>query len=217
VARRQEEVEVSVRTLYKNVNRTVVRSAVVLVCGALLLGCGSGSAAPSTTTTIALPAESITTTVPASSGTPTTAGVTTCPTASLKVSAASGGIAAGSAHETFALTNDGASTCTVSGYATLSFFGASGAGGAGAGSSSSVTVNKTGAPAPTVTLVAKAAASFSMRYSDEPVGGAGCDTVTSGQMSLPGSAEILAFPVSLTLCGGSVVIGPLEAAGAQTS
>lgn len=134
----------------------------------------------------------------------------------LNATATSAGIAAGSAYETFSLTNGGPTSCTVEGYVNLAFFGASGAGGAGAGPRLSVTVNETGAVPATVTLASQATAEVSMRYSDVPVGGVGCDTVASADLSLAGAAETLTFPASLTLCGGSVEVGPLGPAGSQS-
>ncbi len=131
----------------------------------------------------------------------------------LSASAASGGIAAGTGYETFMVTNGGPSSCSVQGYAALALFGPSAAGGAGVGPRLSVTVAKTGVSAAQTTLATHHVASFSMRYSNEPVGGGACETVASAELTLPGDAETLSFPVSLTICGGSVQIGPF---GAQT-
>lgn len=190
------------------------RASLILIAGIFLAGCGFGSSTPTTTTTTSSTTTS--TTLPATSTSTPTTEVARCSTGVLNAAASSGGIAAGSAYESFSVTNTGPSTCAVSGFANLALFGASGASGAGAGSRFNVTVTHTTATPTTVTLATHATAAFSMRYSDEPVGGMGCDTVASAEISLPGSAESLAFPVSLTLCGGSVEIGPLGPPGSQT-
>jgi hypothetical protein len=102
----------------------------------------------------------------------------------------------------------------VKGYVNLAFFGPSAAGGAGAGPHLSVTVAETNAASAQVTLATHDSATFSMRYSSEPVGGGGCVTVASAELGLPGGSETLSFPVTLTVCGGGVQIGPLGAPGA---
>ena len=176
------------------------------------MGCGIGTSSPPTTSTSSTTTSSEpVTTLP----TTTTTVVPRCSTGVLNATATSSGIAAGSAYETFSLKNAGPSVCVVSGFANLAFFGTSGAGGAGAGSPLTVTISESGT-ATTTALVPNATATFSMRYSDEPVGGGGCVTVASAEVSLPGNAESLAFPVSLTLCGASVVIGPLGKAGSSS-
>jgi len=140
-----------------------------------------------------------------------------CSTGVLTASASSGGIAAGTGYETFSVINGGPSRCFVTGYANLAFFGPSAAGGAGTGPHLSVTVNETGVTGAQVTLSTHESGSFSMRYSNEPVGGLGCVTVASAELSLPGAPETLSFPMSLTLCGGTVQIGPFGSPGPQTS
>ena len=139
-----------------------------------------------------------------------------CSTGVLSASAASGGIAAGTGYETFMITNGGPSACFVKGYATLTLFGPSAAGGAGVGPRLDVTVAQSGVSAAQITLATHHVASFSMRYSNEPVGGGGCETVASAEITLPGDTETLSFPVSLTICGGSVQIGPYGPPGTQT-
>jgi hypothetical protein len=192
------------------------RASLVLIGGLLLAGCGFGSSTPTTTSTSTSTSTTTTTTIPATSTSTTTTAIARCSTGVLNASASSGGIAAGSAYETFSVTNTGPATCAVSGFANLALFGASGAGGAGAGPRLAVTVTDTTASPATLTLATRSTAAFSMRYSDEPVGGVGCDTVASAEISLPGSAESLTFPVSLTVCGGSVEIGPFGPPGSQT-
>ena len=114
------------------------------------------------------------------------------------------------------ITNGGPSACFVKGYATLTLFGPSAAGGAGVGPRLVVTVAQSGVAATQITIATHHVASFSMRYSNEPVGGGGCETVASAEITLPGDTETLSFPVSLTICGGSVQIGPYGPPGAQT-
>jgi len=150
-----------------------------------------------------------------SQSTTTTIGLQACSTGVLSASATSAGIAAGTGYETFMITNGGPSGCFVKGYATLTLFGPSAAGGAGVGPRLAVTVAQSGASAAQIALAAHHVASFSMRYSNEPVGGGGCETVASAEITLPGESETLSFPVSLTICGGSVQIGPFGPPGSQ--
>jgi Protein of unknown function (DUF4232) len=186
---------------------------VLIGAGVVLLGCGGGT--PTTTTTSTSPPPTTATTIPASS-TPTTIGLQACSTGVLSASAVSGGIAAGTGYESFTVTNGAPSSCFVKGYATLELFGPSSAGGAGVGPRLSITVSQTGAAAAQETLRTHGSSSFSMRYSNEPVGGVGCQMVASAELSPPGSTQTLSFPVTLTVCGGSVQIGPFGSPGTQT-
>jgi hypothetical protein len=198
----------------RSLRSSVVKVLVLVGAGVVLLGCGSGPSTTTTTTTSSTTptTESTTTT----QSTTTTIALQACSTGVLSASAASGGIAAGTGYETFMITNGGPSPCSVKGYATLTLFGPSAAGGAGVGPRLTVTVAQSGVSAAQITLATHHVASFSMRYSNEPVGGGGCVTVASAEITLPGESETLSFPVSLTICGGSVQIGPYGPPGAQT-
>jgi len=189
------------------------RVLAVIAAGAGLLGCGNAATTTTTTSSTTTSTTQVTTTSPS---TTTTIGLQACSTGVLSVSAASGGIAAGTGYETFKVTNGAPSACFLKGYATLALFGLSAAGGAGLGPRLNVTVAQSGATAAQITLAPHDSASFSMRYSNEPVGGGGCETVGSAEITPPGDTEVLSFPVSLTICGGSVQIGPLGPPGAQT-
>jgi hypothetical protein len=191
-----------------------VKVLVLVGAGVVLFGCGSG---PSTTTTTSTSSTTSTTELTTTSQpTTTTIGLQVCSTGVVSAAAASGGIAAGTGYEAFTITNNGPSPCSVKGYATLTLFGPSAAGGAGVGPRLSVTVAQSGASVTQITLASHHVASFSMRYSNEPVGGGGCATVASAEMTLPGDTETLSFPVSLTICGGSVQVGPFGPPGTQT-
>jgi hypothetical protein len=195
-------------------SESLAKLLVLVGAGVILLGCGTGSSTP-TTTSSSSPSTTSTQATTTTSPTTTTAALQACSTDVLTASAVSGGIAAGTGYEIFKLANGGPSRCYVSGYVDLAFFGPSAAGGAGTGSRINVTVSETGTTGAQVKLSAHDTASFSMRYSNEPVGGAGCDTVASAEISLPSQTQTLSFPVSLTICG-SVQIGPLGPPGTQT-
>jgi hypothetical protein len=190
-----------------------VKVIVLIGAGAVLLGCGSG---PTTTTTTSSATTTTTTPTTTSQQTTTTVALEACSTGVLSAAAASGGIAAGTGYESFTVTNGAPSACFVNGFATLQLFGPSSAGGAGVGPRLSITVTHTGVAPAQVTLRTHGSSSFSMRYSNEPVGGVGCQTVASAELSPPGSAQTLSFPVTLTICGGSVQIGPFGSARTQT-
>jgi hypothetical protein len=61
------------------------------------------------------------------------------------------------------------------------------------------------APVP-VTLSSGGTAEFIVIANDVPVGGVGCSTVASVDVSIPGTSEALAVPVALRPCGGSVTV-----------
>lgn len=191
----------------------LARCGLVVVGGLAVFGCGSKPAATSTTTTSTVPS---TTLAPASTTSTVPGTPPTCSTGVLSAAASTGGSAAGSAYETVTLTNGGPTTCAVDGYPTIAFFAPSAAGGAGAGAKLDIAVQDGGGPAPTlVTLAAKGQAEFLVLFSDVPAGGVGCSTVASAEMSLPGSSESLTFPMSISLCGGSVRLYPFGAPGSE--
>ena len=149
-----------------------------------------------TTTTTTLPSGGSTTTT-------TTAVPTSCSTGVLGLSTAAGGIAAGTAYSVFTLDNRGPSACSLDGYPNLVFFGPSGAGGSGAGPKLSIGLVDAGpAPRP-VTLKSGGSAEFILVYHDVPVGGVGCETVGSVDVSLPSSSEVLSALLSISACGGT--------------
>ena len=189
-----------------------VRLALVAGGGLLLFGCGSSPSSTGTTTTQV----STTTTVASStSSTSTTAPANPCSTGVMSASATTGGSAAGSAYETFTVTNNGPSACVVDGFPTLTFFGASAAGGAGAGPQLNVTIEHSDVVPTPVSIASKGSAEFLVLFSDVPVGGVACDTVASANVGLPGSAESLSLPVSMDLCGGSVRLDPFGSSGSE--
>jgi hypothetical protein len=63
-----------------------------------------------------------------------------------------------------------------------------------------------------MTLASGGSAEFIVIIDDVPIGGVGCSTVASVDVSIAGTAEALAVPVSMVPCGGSVTVyafGPL--------
>ena len=199
----------------RSLSSVVAKALLLIGAGVVLLGCGSG---PTPTTTTTSSSTTSTTGVTTTSLPPSTIAVLqACSTGVLSGSATSGGIAAGTGYESFTVTNGAPSSCFVKGYATLELFGPGAGGGAGVGPRLSITVAHSGATSAQITLKTHDSSSFSMRYSNEPVGGVGCETVASVEISPPGGTQMLSFPVSLTICGGSVQIGPFGSPGTQTS
>lgn len=191
-----------------------VKALTLIGAGVFLLGCGSGPTSSTTTTsspTTSTTGVTTTTTPPA-----TTVVLQACSAGVLSASAASGGIAAGTGYESFLVVNGAPSPCLVNGFATLALFGPSAGGGAGVGPRLAITISHNSSTATQVILKTHDSSSFSMRYSNEPVGGVGCQTVASAEITPPSGTQTLSFPVSLTICGGSVQIGPFGPPGTQT-
>lgn len=190
----------------------------LIVAGAFVLAsCSTSTAPPVTTTTSPGSSSTTSTTAPtaASSSTTTTTSPNQCSTGVLSASATPGGSAAGTAYETVTVTNGGPTTCTVDGFVDIAFYGPSAAGGAGSGPRLDISVVDSSTQPSPVTLASKADAEFLVVYSDVPAGGVGCSTVASAEFSLPGNAEELTLPVSMTLCGGSVRVDPFGAPGSE--
>jgi hypothetical protein len=53
-------------------------------------------------------------------------------------------------------------------------------------------------------------------YSDIASGGSNCPNVASALLTPPGSTESVAFPISFTPCGSSVVVYPFGEAGSES-
>ena len=222
--------------------RRLVGALSVVVAGAALAGCSSGrpsAARRSTTTTSATPGGTSTTTttsttpggtsttttsLPPSSTVTTTAGTSTTATTSASGAAAcSSGVlllredglsaAAGTSHVTYVLTNEGPAACRIGGYPSIAFFGPSGAGGAGAGPSLAIRSFDLGHAAGPVTLAHGAIATFVLSVSEVPVNGAGCQQAGSLQVTPPGTGAALSVRAGYTVCGGTVGVYPLSAAG----
>lgn len=169
----------------------------------------SHNSTTTTTTTTTIPGRSTTSTT-------TSAVPTTCSTGVLGLSAAAGGTAAGTAYSIFTLANRGPSACSLEGYPSLSFFSPSGAGGSGAGQKLSIAVVDAGPSPEPVTLHAGGSAEFILVYHDIPVGGVGCSTVGSVDVSLPDSTEVLSTPVSITACGGTANVYAFGPPGSES-
>jgi hypothetical protein len=134
----------------------------------------------------------------------------------LGISAAPGGVAAGTSYIVFTLTNRGPTRCTLDGFPSLEFFGPSGASGAGAGPRLSIT-SVDGAEAPRlVTLASDGTAEFIVVINDVPVGGVGCSTVASVDVAIPGTGEALAVPVTMRPCGGSATVDAFASPGSES-
>ncbi len=220
--------------------RRLVGALSVVVAGAALAGCSSAtpSAAhrsttttgaathrPTTTTSSTTPGRTSTTTTlpPPSSTVTTTAGTSTTGTTTGTAAACSSGVlllredglsaAAGTSHVTYLLTNEGPAACRIGGYPSVAFFGPSGAGGAGAGPSLAVRSFDLGHAASPVTLAHGAIATFVLSVSEVPVNGAGCQQAGSLQVTPPGAGAALSVRAGYTVCGGTVGVYPLSAAG----
>jgi hypothetical protein len=113
--------------------RTLKTLVPALVAGLALAACGSSNtsssspaaAATRTVTHTASPTTSASSGSAASTSSSSTAG-SVCRTPNLKLSFVSGQGAAGTAYMTYALTNTGSSTCTMSGYPGVAMLNASG-------------------------------------------------------------------------------------------
>ncbi len=189
---------------HKAVGRALLLAA-VLVAGASLGACASSARKQpihhhhQATTTTARPTGSTGTT-------PTTPGVAACSPGVLGIAPSPGGVAAGTSYTIFALTNRGPTRCVLDGYPSLEFFGPSGASGAGAGPKLSITAID-GGPAPSLVMLASGgSAEFIVIMNDVPIGGVGCVTVASVDVSIPGTNEAIGVPVAMTPCGGSVTV-----------
>ena len=189
--------------------RRALLLAVVLAGGAVLGACSSSPkpvthhhAQPTSTSTSppTSPSTSSTSTVP------TTSVETTCSTGLLGITAAPGGVAAGTSYIVFTLTNRGPTRCTLEGFPSLEFFGPSGASGAGAGPKLSITSMDGGEAPGLVTLASDGTAEFIV----------GCSTVASVDVAIPGTGEALAVPVTMTPCGGSVTVDAFDAPGSES-
>lgn len=211
--------------------------------GLLLAACSSGSPAAGRPGTVghglgATPAATSTgggtagsaTTGPSGPGAATTTapgpgpGSTASPTAPSSASpACSSGVlglreggaaaAAGTAHVTFVLTDEGPQPCTLQGYPAVGLFGVSGAGGAGAGAPLGLRAVRLGTGPAVVTVSAGRPAAFVLSVSDVPVDGAGCQQVASLQVTPPGAGGALSVPASFQACGATVGVYPVTAAG----
>jgi hypothetical protein len=201
------------------VGRRAVLLAVVLAGGAVLGACSSSPKpvthhhAPPTSTSTSTPTSTSTS---STSTVPTTSVETTCSTGLLGITAAPGGVAVGTSYIVFTLTNRGATRCTLDGFASLEFFGPSGASGAGAGPRLPITSMDGGEAPGLVTLASDGTAEFIVVINDVPVGGVGCSTVASVDVAIPGTGEALAVPVTMTPCGGSVTVNAFAAPGSES-
>ncbi len=185
----------------------------VLVVGAGVGACGSSANKPPNhhhgTTTTTRPKGSTTTAS-------TTPGVPTCSMGVLGVTTSEGGVAAGTSYTVFSLTNRGPTRCALDGYPSLEFFGPSGASGAGAGPKLPITAIDGGPAASLVIIATGQSAEFIVVMNDIPIGGVGCSTVASVDVSIPGTTEAVAVPVSLVPCGGSVTVYAFGPPGSES-
>ncbi len=180
---------------------------------------GCSSPAPSATA----PGRSTTTTAGSSPGTTTTTAPTTASTTSTPAKGCAGPIAisvvgsqgaAGTSEVTFALRNNGATSCPLTGYPEIQLLGAGGV---------KLTTNSvhgggasfTDFPPATVNLAGGATAYFNMGFSDVPTGGeSSCPTATALQVTPPGASAALQVPGQYTVCNsGTVNVSPVFAAG----
>jgi hypothetical protein len=182
--------------------------ATVLAGGTSLGACASSGNKPAgrhptttinTTTTTSQPPQSTVTTS-------TTPAVLTCSPGVLGITSSPGGVAAGTSYTVFTLTNRGSTRCDLEGYPSLRFFGPSGASGAGAGPLLDITAIDRGRAPSLVTLAGGGSAEFIVVINDVPVGGVGCATVASVNVSISGTNEAIGVPVAMKPFGGSVSV-----------
>lgn len=180
----------------------------VLIAALALAACSSPRAVPPTTTTTP-------TVTSGSSTTSTVALAATCSPGVLQLSENAGGTSAGTTYDVLSVTNAGPSACSLDGYPTVTFFGASPSGGVGAGPKLTLGEDHGGpSPAP-VTIKAKGTAEFLLVFSDVPVDGQGCVTVASVEVQTPGSTEAISAPATLSPCGPDVKVYPFAAPGSE--
>jgi hypothetical protein len=192
-------------------------AAALLVGGAGLVACSSGSSSSTSTgpTTTAGTGPSTTTTPSGSTSTSTStsttgAGLSRCATAHLAGSVVGGNGAAGTIQTTMGLRNTASTSCTLGGYPGLQLLGAGGA-------ALPTTVVRKGtypftAMAPTtVTLAPDQSAYFNIGYSDVPMGNqTSCPTSVSLQITPPNAYDHLVITASLGPCGnGTMTVSPV--------
>lgn len=148
-----------------------------------------------------------------SSTTPSSASLAACSSGVLGLAEGGAAAAAGTAHVTFVLTDEGPQPCTLQGYPAVGLFGLSGAAGAGAGAPLGLRTVRLGSGPAVVTVSAGRPASFVLSVSDVPVDGAGCQQVASLQVTPPGAGGALSVPASFQACGATVGVYPVTAAG----
>lgn len=194
--------------------RRFLRIGALVALGSALSACGSPQAATTTTTTIA-----VSTTVAPSTTTSTTLPPNTppiCSSALLGVAISLGGASAGTSYYTVKLTNNGPSACSLNGFPQLAFFTPSAAGGAGAGALLDVMVQDAAQTPAIVSIAHGAYAEFLLFVHEVPSNGVGCTTVASIDVTPPGTKESITAPASLNICGGSVTVDPIGAAGSES-
>lgn len=192
----------------------------VLGLGAVfLVGCSSGSSAPTTTaaTNTTAPSTAPSTTAATTSAstnpgstTSVPAGETSCPASALAGAIAGSSGAAGTIETTVGLRNASTTTCTLGGYPGLLLLNA-------AGSALPTTVVRKGAFAftamspTTVTLSPGASVYFNIGYSDVPVGGeTSCPTSAKLEITPPNAFDHLIIVATLAPCGGgSMTVSPV--------
>lgn len=195
--------------------RRFAPTVALLVAGAFVLAsCSSPAPTPPTTTSAPSTTSSTTSTAPPTSTTTSVpaATVASCSAAALSLAedSAKSTAGAGSSYVAYTLTNTGATACALDGFPKIEFFGPSGASGAGAGPKLSTAAQQSGAPAARVILDAGGAGAFYLVVGDVPVGGVGCSSVASIDVTPPESSEALAVPSSIDPCGPSVGVTAIE-------
>jgi Protein of unknown function (DUF4232) len=176
----------------------------VLALAVALSACGSSPNASTTTTTVPSSSSSISTTTTVATGPPGTAA--TCSTGVLSASASFGGGAAGTLYYAVSVKNIGPTACSLNGYPSYAFFGASGAGGAGAGARLAISQVDAGPPPSPVRVAPGSTAESIIIYTDVPTNGTACVQAASALLTPPGSQESISFPITFGPCGGSVKV-----------
>jgi hypothetical protein len=185
--------------------------------GALVASCSSGSPSASTTTTTRRTTTSLATTTSTSQATTTTAAQSsTCQVTSLLVAPQQGSGAAGTIEMSVNLTNHGSSSCTLFGYPGMQLLDGSGNKlptivVRGGGPQFSVAAANQGPV--TVTLAPQQTAAFSFSYEDVPVGNeTSCPTSVSSLITPPGDFTSATVALAIAPCGGGTIhVSPVYA------
>jgi hypothetical protein len=112
--------------------------------------------------------------------------------------------------------NSGPTKCSLDGFPSYRFLGASGAGGAGDGPVVDISVSHGGPAATSVTIAPGATADSLIVYSDTAAGGSNCPLVASALLTPPGSTESLSFPIAFSPCGAAVSVFAFGPAGTES-
>lgn len=149
---------------------------------------------------------------PSSSRAPRTTPPTTACPGPIRLTARTGGAAAGTAYVTVVVTNKGSEPCVLLGYATVRFLGVTVPSGPTSAPRLAITFTPSGGPAARVVFGPGSSGEFLLVFAEVPVNGSPlCSQVSGLVVMLPGSSTKLFVSVSMLICGKAVRIEPLSA------